>query len=102
MVTLDELARKIDRHGDDLREHIKEDYERHGQAIAALSTIQTDVKYLREKQESQEEKMETTGSHNVSELQKKADFWPKVIISAVVGLVMSGVTALVVFWATHK
>ena len=60
------------------------------------------MKYLRKTTESQEEKIENTGSHNVAQLQKKAEFWPRVIIGAIVVLITSGITGIVVFWATHR
>ena len=101
MVTNEELDRKIGDLRRELGDHMLEDAERHGQIIAALAEMKGDVKYLRKTTESQEEKIENTGSHNVAQLQKKADFWPNLIIGAIVTLSVSAITGLVVYFVTH-
>jgi hypothetical protein len=106
--SLEEISRELRDLSKKVDDHILDDAERQGMTMKELAEIKGDLKvsnraleYLVKAQEAQEDRLEKSGSHNVEQLQKKADFWPKVITTAIIGLLSTGVVALIGYWATH-
>ena len=85
-----------------LNAHILDDAGKHGQMLGALGRIETHLVYMRQEQERMQDAAENTGSHHVAGIEKRAEFWPKLIGGIVAALVVAGLTGLVTFLLTHR
>ena len=85
-----------------LNAHILEDATKHGQMLGALGRIETHLSYLVKEQERLQDNADNTGSHHVAHIEKRAEFWPKLIGGIVASLVVAAISGLVVYLLTHR
>jgi hypothetical protein len=95
MTTIEQLEARMQVH--ELR-----DAEIHGSMLGHLGRIETHLAYLVKANERLEDQVETTGSHQIAQSEKRADFWPKLVGGIVAALVVAAITGLVSYLVMHK
>lgn len=95
MTTIEQLEARV-------QQHELADAQVHGQMLGHLGRIETHLSYLVKETERMQDRAEVTGSHHVASIEKRADFWPKLIGGIVGALVVSAITGLVTYLLMHR